>query len=116
MTAIASVRTRLQAVRVFVLQARIDREIAAAEPSLEEPQLDALLQTQRRSLHGLFRSAEGLPRTSPLRSAAERAFGAGAGALTADPDTEAYALRAHEYELALADLRASVVPKLRRSV
>lgn len=114
MTALAHVRARLQAVRVFVLQARIDREVTAVEPSLEAPRLEALIETQRRSLRGLYQSAESLPSTSPLRRAAERTFGAGAGALTADPDSESYALRAHEYELALAELRASVIPRLPR--
>lgn len=114
MTALAHVRARLQAVRVFVLQARIDREVTGVEPSLEDPRLEALIETQRRSLRGLYRTAEALPVTSPLRRAAERTFGAGASVLTADPDSETYTLRAHEYELALAELRQSVIPRLLR--
>lgn len=102
------VRARLHALRVLVNQARIDRELAGVAPTMAERDLQALLHDQQRTLGSLHRTAMRLPPRSAVRCAAERAFDAGSTCLAADPESELYALSAHEYELALADLRGAL--------
>lgn len=105
----AHVRARWRALQVFLLQAKIDAEVESPSPSLNQREMDRLLRRQDRELHELFESARLLPRTNPLRRAAERAFDCGKTCLRADPESETFALAAHEYELALLQLRGAML-------
>ena len=106
---LANVRARWRALQVFLLQARIDAEVESPTPSLSDRELQRLLRRQDRELHELFETARLLPRTNPLRRAAERTFDCGKTRLRADPESETFVLAAHEYELALRQLRGAML-------
>jgi len=106
---LAGVRTRWHALRVFLVQAAIDAEARSLAPTRSDAELEALAEQQRRSLEGLLETARVLPPASPLRRAAERAVDTGSTCLAADPDSETYALAAHEFEVALRELRGEVL-------
>jgi hypothetical protein len=92
-----------------MVQAAIDAEARSLEPTRSDAELEALAEQQRRSLEGLLETARVLPSGSPLRRAAERAADTGSTCLAADPESETYLLAAHEYEVALRQLRGEVL-------
>lgn len=109
MLSFAKVRARWRALQVFLLQAKIDAEVESPAPSLTERELRRLVRRQDRELRELLEIARALPRASRLRRAAERAFDSGKIRLAADPDSETFTLAAHEYELALRQLRSAML-------